>query len=75
VSSFRGKGKKTAGQTLNVYLEVSQTFTKLSIYSPVIEDEDLSVVERFVNLMYDTNSKASGVDEGRLDLFAGKQRS
>ena len=53
VSSFRGKGKKTAWQTWDVHPEVSPIFTKVSLYPSVIEDNDLSMLEWFLNLMYD----------------------
>ncbi|KAG0722278.1 hypothetical protein GWK47_006094 [Chionoecetes opilio] len=41
----------------------------------LIRDLDLQRLERFVVLMYDRSSAATGVDEARLDLFAPKQRA
>lgn len=74
VSAFRGKAKKSAWQTWNVFDDVSETFTNLSQHPTLIRDLDLQRLERFVVLMYDRSSAATGVDEARLDLFARKQR-
>ena len=74
VSAFRGKGKKSAMQTWDVYNEASAAFSKLSQYPPVVDDEDLKTLERFVVIMYDRASTAEGVDDARLDMFARKQR-
>ena len=75
VSAFRGKAKKSAWQTWNVFDDVSETFTNLSQHPTLIRDPDLQRLERFVVLMYDRSSAATGVDEARLDLFARKTRS
>ncbi|CAM1320017.1 Uncharacterised protein at_DN1212 [Pycnogonum litorale] len=74
VSAFRGKAKKSAWQTCNVFDDVSETFTNLSQNPTLIRDLDLQRLERFVVLMYDRSSAATGVGESRLDLFARKQR-
>ena len=74
VSSFRGKAKLTAWQTWNVCDEVSDVFTKLSKYPPALDDEALEVLEKFVVIMYDKSSSATGVNDARLELFARKQR-
>ena len=74
VSSFRGKGKKSAWQTWNVCDEASDVFSKLSQYPPAVDDEDLETLENFVVMMYDRSSTAEGVDDARLDMFARKQR-
>lgn len=75
VSSFHGKGKKSAWLTWDVCGEVLETFAKLSNCHKEVSDDDLQKLERFVVLMYDRSSGSSGVDEARLDLFARKQRS
>lgn len=75
ISAFRGKGKKWAWQTWNVFPEVDKTFVKLSQYPLAVEDEDIKVLERFVVLMYDRSSSSTNVNEARLDLFARKQRT
>ena len=74
VSAFRGKGKKSAWQTWDVCEEASGVFSKLSQYPPVVDDEDLKTLEKFVVMMYDRSSTDEGVDDVRLDMFARKQR-
>ena len=66
VSAFRGKGKRNAWQTWNVYPEASTVYRKLSQYPPVIGEDDQSILEKFVVAMYDTDS----IDAARLELFA-----
>ena len=39
VSAFRGKGKRVAWQTRDVYFEASEVFAKLSMYPPVFGDK------------------------------------
>ena len=74
VSAFKGKGKKSAWQTWEMFPEATEVFRKLSKYPPTVEDDDLAVLEKFVITMYDRSSTATSVDEARLDLFARKQR-
>ena len=75
VSACRGKGKKSAWQTWDVFDEVMETFSKLSHFPTEGTDTDLKTVERFVVLMYVRSSAATGVDEARLQhMFARKQR-
>ncbi|KAJ8367592.1 hypothetical protein AAFF_G00314420 [Aldrovandia affinis] len=74
ISAFRGKGKKSAWQTWDVCDEASGVFSKLSQYPPVVDDEDLKTLEKFVVMMYDRSSTAEGVDDARLDMFSRKQR-
>ena len=69
VSSFRGKGKKSAWQTWNVCDEASDVFSKLNQYPPAVDDEDLETLENFVVMMYDRSSTAEGVDDARLDML------
>ena len=74
VSAFRGKGKKSAWQTWDVLDEVTATFSNLSQFPTEVTDTDLKTLERFVVLMYDRSSAATGVDQARLHMFARKQR-
>ena len=43
-----------------------------STHPPIVDDEDLNTLERFV-IVYDRSSTAEGVDDARLDMFARKQ--
>ena len=74
VSAFRRKGKKSAWQTWDVFDEVTATFTNLSQFPTEVTDTDMKTLERFVVLMYDRSSAATGVDQARLHMFARKQR-
>ena len=53
VSAFRGKGKKSAWQTWDVFDEVTETSRNLSQFTTEVTDTDLNTLERFVVLMYD----------------------
>ncbi len=50
VSAFRGKGKKTAWQTWNVFDDVSETFTNLSQHPTLIRDLDFFEVFFFFQI-------------------------
>ena len=73
VSAFHDKGK-SAWQTWDVCDEALGAFSKLSQYLPVVNDEYLETLEKFVVMIYDRSSIAEGVDDARLDMFAQKQR-
>ena len=75
VTSFRGKGKKSAWLTWDVCAEASDVCKKLSQYQPTVTDEGLKVLEKFVITMYDRSSTTTCVNDARLDLLARKQRS
>ena len=53
---------------------MSGVFAKLSQYPLTVDDEDLQILEKFVVIMHDRSSRAEGVDDARLDMFARKQR-
>lgn len=73
VSSFRGRGKKTAWNVWNSFPEVTQAFINLS-ENDFIQESDLKLIERFVVLMYDKTSPLMTVNECRRDLFTKKCR-
>ena len=52
VSAFRGKGKKSACQTGDVFDEVTETFSNVSQFPTEVTDADLKTLERFVVLVY-----------------------
>ena len=74
-SGFRGKGKRTAWQTWDVFPEASEVFQNLSQSQPIMTDSDLKILERFVVIMYDKSCSAESVDDARMELFARKQRA
>ena len=55
--------------------DVSKIFKKLSKYPPIVEDEDIEIVEKFIVTLYDRSSNAVCVNDARLELFSRKQRS
>ena len=73
VSAFHDKGEKSAWQTYNVWPEASTVFRNLSQYPPVHGEDDQSILEKFVVIMYDMFSATDSIDEVRLEMFARKQ--
>ena len=74
VSAFVGKGKMSAWQTWNVFQAATEVFTRLSAPVSSITDDELSIIEECVVIMYDQASETNYFDEARLDLFACNQR-
>ena len=74
VSAFRGKGKRTAWQTLDVFPAASEVFQKFTQSKPIMTDSDLKILERSVVFMYDKSCSADSVDDAKMELFAWKQR-
>ena len=75
VSSFSGKGKRSAWETWMAYPEVTETFLALMKGSELVDvDAKFDTLERFVVLMYDKTSTSASVNETRLHLFARKGR-
>lgn len=74
VSSFHFKGKKTAFSAWKAYPEVTQVFLSLSQNPGDVSDEALSILERFVILLYDRSSNEERVNEARKVLFTQKGR-
>ena len=70
VSSFLGKGKKSAWQSWIHYDDVTTAFLACSSMS----EESQERIERFVVLLYDRTSTKSLVNEARKQLFAQKGR-
>lgn len=70
ISTFRGKGKKSAWQTSDVCDEASGVFIELSQYQSVVDDENLETFEKFGIMKYDGSSTAEGVGDAKLDVFA-----
>lgn len=79
VSSFSGKGKKSAWETWTKCAENLQfTSTFMALASPINEsgvESHVEVLERFVILLYDRASTLSNVNDARKYLFTQKNRS
>ena len=74
VSCFYGKGKKTAMDTCNSFPEVTTAFLSLGNTPPVVDDTNMSTLERFVVLLQDRTSAQNAVNDARKQLFEKKGR-
>jgi len=74
VSSFAGRGKKTAWEVWNAFPEVTATFKQLSSEPPDVEPI-MPIIQRFVVLMYDRSSCKMTVNGLRKHLFTKKCRT
>ena len=69
VSSFGGRGKKTAWDVWNVFPELTSALKELNALPEVVEYSSLEVIERFVVLLYDRTSilqKSTKLDKNYL---------
>jgi hypothetical protein len=74
VSSFGGRGKKTAWDTWMSFDGVTRAFCVLAA-TPDSIDDVMGPLERFVALLYDRTSSQESVDETRKQLFTKKGRT
>ena len=74
VSSFGGRGKKTAWVTWQSYPKATGAFEDLLLLQDGIDDHTLSDLERFVVLLYDRTSDITIVNDCWKQLFTGKSR-
>ena len=74
VSSFGGRGKRTAWDTWKAYDDVTAAFCAL-VATPVSMEEWMKPLERFVVLMYDRTSSETTVNQTRKQLFTQKGRA
>ena len=73
VSSFAGKGKRTAWATWRVYPEVTKAFSSLIDNPKMIAHSEATVtLEKFVVLLYDRTSNKEQVNDARRQLFSLK---
>lgn len=75
VSSFAGRRKKTAWEIWKVFPEVTDAFEELLRMPSDVSEESMSLLERFVVLMYDRTSDIMEVNVARKQLFAHKSRA
>ena len=74
-SAFYGKGKKTAWLTWEAYPDLTQALLNLSQVTAVIDAETLSVLERFVILLYDRTSDCESLGSARKHMFTKKSKT
>ena len=71
---FLAEKKKTAWETWKAFLMVIDAFSELQGMPPEDSEESMSLLERFVVLMYDRASDIIGVNKARKQHFAHKLR-
>ena len=74
VSAFYGKGKKSAWDAWTSYSELTDVLAMMMDPEQADVDAFMSVIQRFVVVMYDRTSSAKSVNEARLQLFAQQGR-
>ena len=74
-SAFGGRGKKTAWSVWKVFPDVTKAFEDLVNMEDSISELSLSLLERFVVLLYDMTSDLTTVIEARKWLFTQKSRA
>ena len=75
VSSFLGRGKKSAWLAWSSCPSVTYAFLDLSLQPLDVSCEILWKVERFIVVMYSRKCSASGVNEAGKELFAQCSRT
>ena len=75
VSSFAGRGTKTACEIWKLFTEVTYAFEELLRMPSDISEDSMSLLERFVVLMYDHTTDIMEVNDARKQLFALKSRA
>ena len=75
VSSFAGRGKKSCWDVWRMYEPLTQCLLRLTDAPAELTTEDISVIQRFVVLLYGRTCELSTVNEARRHLFAQGSRS
>ncbi len=75
VSAFGGRGKKTAWKVWLVFPDATEVFEDLLLMEDDIGESTLSVLERYVVLLYDRTSDLEKVNDARKWLFMKKSRT
>ena len=74
VSQFHHIGKKTAWKTWKPHEKFTDVFLRLAGAPQDLSKEDISSMEEFTVLLYDSTTTIKSVDELRLVLFTQKGR-
>ena len=75
VSSFLGRGKKSAWLAWSSCPSVTDAFIDLSLQPTCVNSDTLEKIERFIVIMYSRTCSASGVNGARKELFAQGSRT
>ena len=73
--TFAGRGKKTAWSMWKVFPDVNKAFKHLLLMKDDISKSAMSLLERFVVLLYSRTCDIVSVNDARKWLFAQKSRS
>lgn len=75
VSSFAGKGKKTAFDSWKSFDAVTEVFARLVTRPGSFDEDCMSILESYVVYMYDRGSAETTVNSARKQMFTCKGRS
>ena len=75
VSSFAGKGKKTAFDTWRSFNAATEVFARLLTRPTRLDNVCMSVLDSYMVFMYDRGSDETTVDSARKHMFTSKSRS
>ena len=75
VSSFLGRGKKSAWLAWSSCPSVTDAFLDLSLQPTCVNSDTLEKIERFIVIVYSRTCSASGVNGARKELFAQGSRT
>jgi len=75
VSTFCGRGKKTAWNKWEVYPEVIKAFEEFPMMQIEISNTAMETLEQFFVLLYDHTNDSMTVNDSRKHLFTQKTRS
>lgn len=75
VSYLYGKGKKSAWSTWTSYPQLTEALLNLQHASHAVHKPTLSVLERFIVLLYDRTSDCTDLDSSRKQLFTKRNRT
>lgn len=74
-SSFCGKGKKSAWEAWSSYPLATEAFFNLNDDEDCLAEATISVLERFLIVMYDRTSDCTSLDAARMQMFTKKAKS
>ena len=75
VSSFAGRGKKTAWETWKSFPEVNDAFKSFQCMPRETSNESMELLERFVVLMYEQIDEATELNDARRQFFTQDSRT
>ena len=73
VSAFAGRGKRTAWAVWESFPELTDALSEVNHEQTDITESCMSIIARFVILMYDRTSTCSDINTARKKLFAKNQ--